>query len=730
MCSKKYLFINLITILFFAAGVVIISCPTLSAQDLPIRTHTTEDQIVSLSGQTNFQDAISILSKVAIKDEGRAIVDMTDSEGPINVDIKSQYWKDALKRILMERGLIYRQNPNYYQIVTSEEEQAKGAKAEEEESKFKFSTREVKINAIFFQADLTKSRQVGINWSLIQRAPGLTIRNLRTGLTFAGSQEQLEQGSELGSIIHNSTDEDGQIDVEAVLNAFENHNLGKVISKPSIKVVDGEQGNIQVGKRFAVTQQDYAGNTVSRFVNAGTILNVQPNIISDSGQTFIHLKISAEKSSAQTGLDRPEISTQEAQTDALLIDGEQTVIGGLFTHEKQNIRNGIPILKDLPWWVLGIRYLAGSNEVTTIRKELIIFIQVELVKTLRERMEARKKQMLRSKYKETTNRFNQEVKDLIPKARQTATKEKHREKVELQQKAKKLYREQEITPKTEQKGPEEEKKQPPPKEHQKEDIEEKKETKDLKTEPDKTTTEKETEEKKEEKKKVPPEQVKKSDAKAESVSKVQEPEVAEKKPEKPKEEIQEKKAQKEEVEKKPDTIAKKEKKKEQAAAEDMKQTKTVSKETKTRQESEQVELAQKESKAEKKQAAPKQEKETEEKVSLAKKPDKEITSKQKKDDKTVSTPAEVKKEKKVSKKAAPKFTIQIMETDDYEKALVEASRLTIKDIKNRIDKRKQAGKTYYSIKSGDFYDYQDAKKHLETIKPKISYDNLLIYKIK
>jgi len=152
----------------------------------------------------------------------------------------------------------------------------------------------------------------------------------------------------------------------------------------------------------------------------------------------------------------------------------------------------------------------------------------------------------------------------------------------------------------------------------------------------------------------------------------------------------------------------KEKKKKKAAAEDMKQTKTVSKETKTRQESEQVELAQKESRAEKKQVAPKQ----------------------KKEDKAVAKPAEVRKEKKVSKKAGSKFTVQIMETDDYEKALVEASKLTIKDIKNRIDKRKQAGKTYYSIKSGEFYDYQDARKYLDSIKSKISYDDLLIYKIK
>jgi len=54
-------------------------------------------------------------------------------------------------------------------------------------------------------------------------------------------------------------------------------------------------------------------------------------------------------------------------------------------NEESTVRNGIPILKDLPWWVLGIRYLTGSDETITRKKELIILIKAELVPTLKDR---------------------------------------------------------------------------------------------------------------------------------------------------------------------------------------------------------------------------------------------------------------------------------------------------------------------------------------------------------
>jgi type IV pilus assembly protein PilQ len=62
-------------------------------------------------------------------------------------------------------------------------------------------------------------------------------------------------------------------------------------------------------------------------------------------------------------------------------------LGGLFVTEEVVTRNGIPFLKDLPWWVFGIRYITGSDQTIERKKELVILLKTELLPTLKERLE-------------------------------------------------------------------------------------------------------------------------------------------------------------------------------------------------------------------------------------------------------------------------------------------------------------------------------------------------------
>jgi type IV pilus assembly protein PilQ len=87
-----------------------------------------------------------------------------------------------------------------------------------------------------------------------------------------------------------------------------------------------------------------------------------------------------------------------------MLDGEETVIGGLFVNEEAVTRNGIPFLKDLPWWVFGIRYLTGSDETVIRKKELVILLKTELVPTLRERFENPEKENVLGKERENQDR--------------------------------------------------------------------------------------------------------------------------------------------------------------------------------------------------------------------------------------------------------------------------------------------------------------------------------------
>jgi len=69
-----------------------------------------------------------------------------------------------------------------------------------------------------------------------------------------------------------------------------------------------------------------------------------------------------------------------------MLNGEETILGGLFVNEESMTRTGIPFLKDLPWWFFGLRYVFGSDEKIVRKKELVILIKGEILPTLKERL--------------------------------------------------------------------------------------------------------------------------------------------------------------------------------------------------------------------------------------------------------------------------------------------------------------------------------------------------------
>ena len=173
---------------------------------------------------------------------------------------------------------------------------------------------------------------------------------------------------------------------DLVANLFSGYNLGEILSGPQLIVRSGEEGRIQVGQDFSVKERDFAGNIIDRFYSAGTIITVTPQVISDHGVNFVHMKVEVERSSVAPGTISTILNKTKANTNLLLLDGEETIIGGLYNNDLSTERSGVPVLKDLPWYVLGLRYLFGYNKETVTKKELIILLRAELVPTLQERI--------------------------------------------------------------------------------------------------------------------------------------------------------------------------------------------------------------------------------------------------------------------------------------------------------------------------------------------------------
>jgi type IV pilus assembly protein PilQ len=330
------------------------------------------DEFVSFDKSLPLKTALDILSQFSSRNEGKIIIDPQGHPGPIGVMVNNMYWKRALEYILRSNLLKYVEREKYYEVVPLTAAQAPGGERESISNR----TREIEIHAIFFEADYQTLAEAGIDWSAI-----------RNGKVSVNSNFASELSKDLFSAGY--IDRRGKWDIFALLRTFETLDKGEIIANPQIKVVEGEEGKIKVGTNFFLTTRDFAGNTRFTEYESGIILTVTPRVIGDRDSLFIHLEIAAERSSVNPDPVNVTKVITESRTQVLLLNGEETAIAGLFSNEVQTTRRGIPILKDLPPWFFGLRYLFGFSSKSVKKKELIILLRAIVVPSIAERLSMR-----------------------------------------------------------------------------------------------------------------------------------------------------------------------------------------------------------------------------------------------------------------------------------------------------------------------------------------------------
>jgi len=242
----------------------------------------------------------------------------------------------------------------------------------------------IKISGILFKADRSFTRSLGIDWST------LIGGEVNANINFTTSQNI---STNMFDISANKTFSSGNttINVQTLIKVLESKQKGSVIARPNISVLSGKKGFMQVGQNFSIKTIDEEGNTTDEFFETGIILEVQPKVIAYGDEDIIYLNVTFEKSTATPGEISTVINKSESTTELLLFDGEEAVIGGLYDTDTTIERIGIPILKDLPWWFLGLRYLFGYNSVKEQENELIVILKAEIVTPISERIKQHKK---------------------------------------------------------------------------------------------------------------------------------------------------------------------------------------------------------------------------------------------------------------------------------------------------------------------------------------------------
>jgi Flp pilus assembly secretin CpaC len=348
-----------------------------------LKDYNNPDELVTLSQTLPFSEAIALLSKVSESTTGKKIVSTVVSNNPIGIEIESMPYDKALFMIVQYSGYIMEEKEDVIVI-----KRLQGEEVKPEDTYAAVDSREVKISAVFFEVDVAATKTRGIDWKFLLSQNGL---DLGTELT---TQTQNPNGTSSSIPAQYTVSGAGEYNLgnfygqaTAMFRFFEDENLGEIIASPNIVVRDKKQGRIQVGSDFSVRTRDFAGNTVEKFFPTGTIIEVIPHVYNEKGVDYVLLNILVERSSFVLSDLTTEIKKTNASTQVLMLNGEETILGGLFVNEQTVVRNGIPFLKDLPWWVFGIRYLTGSDQTVDSKKELVILLKTELMPTLQERLE-------------------------------------------------------------------------------------------------------------------------------------------------------------------------------------------------------------------------------------------------------------------------------------------------------------------------------------------------------
>lgn len=175
---------------------------------------------------------------------------------------------------------------------------------------------------------------------------------------------------------------------EGIVNALDTSNHFKILSRPSVFALNNKKAVITSGQQIPVPTQSISvpGNNTTTGSVTTTVayrdvvlkLEVVPLINADGEVSLTISQVNDTVVGTQRvePNDVPIIGTEQLVTTVTVPDGHTIVLGGLISDEKKKDTSGLPGISRIP--LLG--NLFKDHKDSNTRKELIIFIQPNVVK--------------------------------------------------------------------------------------------------------------------------------------------------------------------------------------------------------------------------------------------------------------------------------------------------------------------------------------------------------------
>ena len=170
--------------------------------------------------------------------------------------------------------------------------------------------------------------------------------------------------------------------VRAILNALAGKSLVKVISSPSLMVMDNHTAQIVVGNQQPVQsgQTITSGGVISnsiQYKDTGVALAVTPSVNSGNMVTMTINQAVTDVGQIDTATGQRAFLQRQINSKVAVRSGETLVLGGLIRDNSTTGSSGIPLLHEIP--LLGA--LFGTKNSKGERTELLVIITPKVVRS-------------------------------------------------------------------------------------------------------------------------------------------------------------------------------------------------------------------------------------------------------------------------------------------------------------------------------------------------------------
>ena len=216
----------------------------------------------------------------------------------------------------------------------------------------------------------------GVTHTAVNAVPGATAEGINL---FPGSANSaLRSFSGLGGTLGVSGLRyifDGR-DARAFVSALQSETDTKVLSSPTLMVLNNKEASITVGGQVRQNQgqilpgtSGVTGAQLNSFVPVGITLTVTPRV---NPGGLVYLEINQQQSTPGLG---DTVDTKQVTTEVAVQSGQTIFLGGLIQETNRNSNGGLPGLKNIP--VIG--RLFGSSKKSLERTETLILITPTVV---------------------------------------------------------------------------------------------------------------------------------------------------------------------------------------------------------------------------------------------------------------------------------------------------------------------------------------------------------------